>query len=63
MRLEPGGTCYKYIAVYVDDLAFAAKDHQGICHELEKKYNLNLKGVGPLNIILAAHTSKTQMKP
>ena len=26
MRPEPGGTCYEYIAVYVDDLAIAAKD-------------------------------------
>ena len=25
MRPEPGGTCYEYIAVYVDDLAIAAK--------------------------------------
>ena len=28
MRPEPGGTCYEYIAVYVDDLAIAAKDSQ-----------------------------------
>ena len=34
MRPEPGGTCYEYIAVYVDDLAIAAKDPQAFCNEL-----------------------------
>ena len=63
MRPEPGGTCYEYIAVYVDDLAIAAKDPQAFCHELKRRYNLKLKGVGPLNTTLAAHTRKTQMKP
>ena len=46
MRPEPGGTCYEYIAVYVDDLAIAAKDPQAFCNELKKRYNLKLKGVG-----------------
>ena len=32
MRPEPGGTCYEYIAVYVDDLAIAAKDPQAFCN-------------------------------
>ena len=35
MRPEPGGTCYEYIAVYVDDLAIAAKDPQAFCNELK----------------------------
>ena len=48
MRPESGGTCYEYIAVYVDDLAIAAKDPQAFCNELKKRYNLKLKGVGPL---------------
>ena len=48
MRPEPGGTCYEYIAVYGDDLAIAAKDPQAFCNELKKRYNLKLKGVGPL---------------
>ena len=48
MRPEPGGTCYEYIAVYVDDLAIAAKDPQAFYNEPIKKYNLKLKGVGPL---------------
>ena len=37
MRPEPGGTSYEYIAVYVDDLAIAAKDPQAFCHELKKR--------------------------
>ena len=58
MRPEPGGTCYEYIAVYVDDLAIAAKDPQAFCHELKKKYNLNLKGVGPLEYHLGCTYKK-----
>ena len=58
MRLEPGGTCYEYIAVYVDDLAIAAKDLQAFCHELKKRYNLKLKGVGPLEYHLGCTYKK-----
>ena len=58
MRPEPGGTCYEYIAVYVDDLAFAAKDPQAFCNELKKKYNLKLKGVGPLEYHLGCTYKK-----
>ena len=55
---EPGGTCYEYIAVYVDDLAIAAKDPQTFCNELKKKYNLKLKGVGPLEYHLGCTYKK-----
>ena len=58
MRPEPGGTCYEYIAVYVDDLAIAAKDPQPFCNELKKKYNLKLKGVGPLEYHLGCTYKK-----
>ena len=58
MRPEPGGTCYEYIAVYVDDLAIAAKDPQASCNELKKKYNLKLKGVGPLEYHLGCTYKK-----
>ena len=58
MRPEPGGTCYEYIAVYVDDLAIAAKDSQVFCNELKKKYNLKLKGVGPLEYHLGCTYKK-----
>ena len=58
MRPEPGGTCYEYIAVYVDDLAIAAKDPQAFCNELKKKYNLKLEGVGPLEYHLGCTYKK-----
>ena len=58
MRPEPGGTCYEYIAVYVDDLAIVAKDLQAFCNELKKKYNLKLKGVGPLEYHLGCTYKK-----
>ena len=58
MRPEPGGTCYEYIAVYVDDLAIAAKDPQAFCNELKKSYNLKLKGVGPLEYHLGCTYKK-----
>ena len=55
---EPGGTCYEYIAVYVYDLAIAAKDPQAFCNELKKRYNLKLKGVGPLEYHLGCTYNK-----
>ena len=58
MRPEPGGTCYEYIDVYVDDLAIAAKDPQAFCNELKKKYNLKFKGVGPLEYHLGCSYKK-----
>ena len=58
MRSEPGGKCYEYIAVYVDDLSIAAKDPQAFCNELKKKYNLKLKGVGPLEYNLGCTYKK-----
>ena len=58
MRPEPGGTCYEFIAVYVDDLAIAAKDPQAFCNELKKKYNLKFKGVGPLEYHLGCTYKK-----
>ena len=58
MRPEPGGTCYEYIAIYVDDLAIAAKDPQAFCNELKKRYNLKLKGVGPLEYHLGCTYKK-----
>ena len=58
MRPEPGGTCYEYIAVYVDDLAIAAKDPQAFCNELKKGYNLKPKGVGSLEYHLGCTYKK-----
>ena len=58
MRPEPGGTYYEYIAVYVDDPAIAAKDPQAFYNELKKRYNLKLKGVGPLEYHLGCTYKK-----
>ena len=58
MRPEPGGTRYEYITVCIDDLAIAAKDPQTFCHDLKKKYNLKLKGVGPLEYHLGCTYKK-----
>ena len=58
MRPEPGGACYEYIAVYVDDLAIAAQGPQAFCLELKKRYNLKLKGVGPLEYHLGCTYKK-----
>ena len=58
MRPEAGGTCYEYIAVYVDDLAIAAKDPQTFCNELKKRYNLKLKSVGSLEYHLGCTYKK-----
>ena len=40
---------YEYIAVYVDDLCVASKDHGKIFQTLKNKYNVKLKGVGSLD--------------
>ena len=49
MRYSKDGTHYEYIAVYVDDLAICKKDPQAFCDTLKVKYNIKLKGVGPLS--------------
>ena len=63
MRPEPGGTCYEYIAVYVDDLAIAAKDLKHSVMSSRKSIISSSKVLDPLNTILAAHTRKTLMEP
>ena len=39
-------------------LQIAAKDPQAFCNELKKKYNLKLKGVGPLEYHLGCTYKK-----
>jgi hypothetical protein len=43
---------YEYICVYVDDLAIAALDPEGIIKQLESNHNLKLKGTGPIKFHL-----------
>ena len=39
---------YEYIAVYGDDLCIAAQDPKEIINILKSRYNLKVKGDGPL---------------
>jgi hypothetical protein len=39
---------YKYIAVYVDDLAIAMKNPKEFTDVLENKHKFKLKGTGPI---------------
>ena len=48
MRPADDGTCYEYIAVYVDDLAMALKDPKAFVKILQDKYGFKLKGTGPI---------------
>ena len=42
------GDHYEYIGTYVDDLAIASKNPQGIIKTLEEKHHFKLKGSGPI---------------
>ena len=50
--MRRNGDIYEYIAVYVDDLAIAAKDPAGIITQLQETYKLKLKGIGELKFHL-----------
>ena len=48
----PNGDKYEYIAVYVDDLAIAAKDPQTITDTLTNRHKFKLKGTGTIEFHL-----------
>jgi hypothetical protein len=50
--MRKNGNVYEYIAVYVDDLAIAAKDPKGITDILMSKHKFKLKGTGPISFHL-----------
>jgi len=50
--LRCNGNKYKYIAVYVDDLAIAAKNPKEIVDILINHYKFKLKGTGPIAVYL-----------
>jgi len=50
--MRRNGDVYEYIAVYVDDLACAAKNPKEILETLMSKYKYKLKGVGPIDFHL-----------
>ena len=49
------GGQYEYVAVYVDDLAFAVKDPHSFIQILRKKYQFKIKVAGPLKFHLGAN--------
>jgi hypothetical protein len=50
--MQPNGNAYKYIGIYVDDLAIIARNPQVIVDVLMTKYKFKLKGKGPINFHL-----------
>ena len=52
--MRRNGERYEYIAVYVDDLAFALEDPQSFIDILKGKYNFKIKEAGPLEFHLGA---------
>ena len=56
--MRPAGDHYEYVAVYVDDLAFAVDNPQQFVDNLCNKHNFNLKGTGPISYHLGANFSR-----
>ena len=52
--MRQNGDIYEYVAVYVDDLAFAVKDLEAFVKRLEEVHKFKLKGTGPLKFHLGA---------
>ena len=52
--MRQNGDIYEYVAVYVDDLAFAVKDPQSFIQTLREKYQFTIKEAGPLEFHLGA---------
>ena len=50
--MRRNGNIYKYIAIYVDDLAIVAKDPKSLFQVLIDKYKYKLKGTGPISFHL-----------
>ena len=53
--MRPAGDVYEYVAVYVDDLAFAVKDPEAFVKALTEKYDFKSKGTGELSFHLGAN--------
>lgn len=58
--MRPAKDYYKYIAVYVDDLAIVAKEPKLIVDVLQTKYNYKLKGVGPIDYHLSGNFARDE---
>src|SRR5687767_4709577 len=53
--MQRNGEQYEYIAVYVDDLAFALENPQSFIDILKSKYNFKIKEAGKLKFHLGAY--------
>jgi Reverse transcriptase (RNA-dependent DNA polymerase) len=58
--MRVGSNVYEYIAVYVDDIAIAAKDPMSIIQALKDKHKLQLKGVGPIEFHLGCNFQRDE---
>ena len=56
--MRPAPNYYKYIAVYVDDLAIVAKDPKLITDLLVSKCKYKLKGIGPIDYHLGGNFAR-----
>jgi Reverse transcriptase (RNA-dependent DNA polymerase) len=56
-------SCYKVVAVYVDDLAFGIKEPIRFLEVLEDKHKFKLKGSGPISFHLGCHFERGQDGP
>ncbi len=52
--MHRNGEHYEYVAVYVDDLAFAMQDPNDLVDTLKTKYGFKIKEAGPLEFHLGA---------
>ena len=50
--MHRNGNIYEYVAVYVDDLAFAVRDPQAFVNILKSSYQFKIKEAGPLEFHL-----------
>ena len=55
--IQQNGDIYEYVAVYVDDLAFAVKDPRLFIQTLKETYQFKIKEAGPLEFQLGADFS------
>src|SRR5688572_9177320 len=55
--MRRNGELYEYIAVYVDDLAFAMKNPSHFIDTLKTKYGFKIREAGPLNFTLVQISS------
>ena len=53
--MRPAGDYYEYVAVYIDNLAFALDDPQKFVNILQDKHNFKLKGTGPIDYHLGTN--------